>query len=55
MYIASTNLGETTLRLTLDQGITDAATLRRTLVALGYTIGEAIAAAADAAHSGLVR
>lgn len=53
-YITTTNLGETTLRLTIDQGIKCAATLRRTLIALGYTIGDAYAACDDAMHCGLV-
>ncbi len=49
-----TNLGETTLRLTLDHGIRCAATLRRTLSALGFLACDVQAAVSDALHCGLV-
>ncbi len=55
MFITAHNLGTITLRLTLDEGITCAATLRRTLVAMGYHITDAYNAANDALHCGLVR
>ena len=54
MYYNTTNIGERILDLCLDQGHTCAATLRRTLIAMGYTIKEAYNATQDAMHSGLV-
>lgn len=52
--IAYACLGETSLALTLDGGVRDAAELMACLRLLGYSLSDAMCAARDAVHCGLV-